>query len=111
MRLTDDGDFVDFKVFDSEEMFKNIFSGEYGYDTEDPMLGDLESIPTIWVRGSEIESVEAVDANTWYIGAEAHSFILVRMTMKSGKEHLVLAYDFDLGLMPISQDFYTRRTL
>lgn len=103
MNLRDDNNFIEFRKFDTEADFKRIFSGDYEYDTVDPIMGDLEGLSVIWLRGSEIESVEPINGKTWYIEGDDHTFVLVKLTMKTGKEHLVLAYDYDIGEMPISK--------
>lgn len=103
MNLREDRDFVEFKKLNSKEEFMYIFGGDYEDDTIDPLMGDLEGLPTIYLRGSEIESAEPVYGNSWFIEGECHTFVLVKLTMKTGKEHLVLTYDFDIGKMPISE--------
>lgn len=103
MNLKEDFDFVEFKKFNSEDEFRTLFGGDYEYDTIHPLMGDIEGLSQICLRGSEIESVEPINGKTWFIGGEDWTFVLMKLTMRTGKEHLVLAYDYEIGNLPISK--------
>ena len=95
MKLKKNYDYGIFHTVKDMEEFESL-CGDIKSKQECKLLfPDILAQPELSVNTRFIESVELVDAYHYIFDGQNWDFTLVKLTMVSGKEHLVISYDLN----------------